>query len=58
MIEQAVIGALYRALYLRQPLDTGLLLAEIHETVPLSVSRREDIERLRHTARGRFVPVR
>jgi hypothetical protein len=26
-------------------------------TVPLSVTRREDVERLRETARGRFVPV-
>jgi hypothetical protein len=28
------------------------------ETLPLSVSRREDIERLRATARDRFVSVR
>ena len=27
-------------------------------TVPLSVSRREDVERLRALARERFVPVR
>jgi len=26
--------------------------------VPLSVSRGEDVERLRELARGRFVPVR
>ena len=57
-IEQAVIGALYRALHQRRRLDTALLLEEIQETVPLSVSRREDINRIRETARGRFVPVK
>jgi hypothetical protein len=38
--------------------DTSHLLHEIEITVPLSVSRREDIERLRQTARHRFVSVR
>jgi hypothetical protein len=57
-IEQAVIGALYRSLHARQPLDTALLLEELGETVPLSVTRREDLERLRGLARERFVPVR
>lgn len=56
-IEQAVIASLYRALYQKRPLDTGLLLEELAETVPLSVSRREDITRLREMARGRFVNV-
>ena len=31
---------------------------ELHQTVPLSVSRSEDIDRLRMDARERFVPVR
>jgi len=57
-IEQGVIGALYRALHARQELDTPILLEEIRETVPLSVTRREDMERLRSLARERFVPVR
>ena len=57
-IEQGVIGALYRALHARQTLDTALLLEEIRETVPLSITRREDLERLRSLARERFVPVR
>jgi len=57
-IEQVVIGALYRALHRRRPLDTDLLVEEISETVPLSRSRHEDIQRLRETARGRFVNVR
>jgi hypothetical protein len=57
-IEQAVVASLYRALSKKQPLDTALLLEEIRQTVPLSVSRREDIARLRETARDRFVSVR
>lgn len=56
-IEQVVVSALYRALYENQRLDEALL-EEIAGTVPLSVSRREDIERLRESARGRFVSVR
>ncbi len=46
-IEQAVIAALYRGLHQKQPLNTELLLEEIRETIPLSVSRREDIQGLR-----------
>ena len=57
-IEQAVVASLYRALSHKKPLDTGLLLEELRQTVPLSVSRREDITRLRDTAKGRFVSVR
>ena len=57
-IEQAVVAALYRSLQLKRTLDTDLLLKEIRQTIPLSVSRREEIERLRETARGRFVSVR
>ena len=56
-LEQAVISSLYRALHLRRELDTDLLLAEIRYVIPLSVSRREDIERLRELARDRFVNV-
>jgi ATP-dependent 26S proteasome regulatory subunit len=54
-IEQVTIAALYRALYLQQSLDTALLLDEISHTIPLSVSRREDIQRLRQWAKQRFV---
>jgi len=57
-IEQVVIAGLYRALHVKRQLDTDLLLQEIGETIPLSVSRREDLERLRETSRGRFVPVK
>jgi hypothetical protein len=57
-IEQAVIASLYGALQRKAPLDTEQLLAEIAGTKPLSVTRREDVERLRTMAEGRFVPVR
>lgn len=57
-IEQAVIAALYHALYLNQPLETPLLLQEIKAIIPLSVSRREDLQQLRELARTRFVSVR
>ena len=56
-IEQVVITALYRGLHLKQPLDTELLVQEISETVPLSISRREDMQKLREMSRGRFVSV-
>jgi len=56
-IEQAVIASLYRALHRKEPLTTAHVLESVHATVPLSVSRREDIERLRTMSRGRFTPV-
>ncbi|MFQ5457203.1 MAG: AAA family ATPase [Myxococcota bacterium] len=46
-IEQAVIAGLYRALHDKRPLTTEHLLQEIKETLPLSITRREDIDRLR-----------
>jgi SpoVK/Ycf46/Vps4 family AAA+-type ATPase len=57
-IEQAVVGGLYRALSSKRPLSNDLLLEEISHTIPLSVTRREDIEHLREMAKGRFVSVR
>jgi len=57
-IEQAVVAGLYRALHQKTPLTTDLLLAELTQTIPLSVTRREDIDHLRSMAEGRFVPVR
>jgi hypothetical protein len=56
-IEQAVIASLYRALHEKKALDTDAVRAALAATVPLSVSRREDVERLRTTAAGRFTPV-
>ena len=57
-IEQAVVSALYRALHRKTPLTTDLLIEELTQTVPLSVTRREDIDALRRTAEDRFVNVR
>ncbi len=57
-IEQGVVAALYRALHQKTALTTDLLIEELTNTMPLSVTRREDIERLRETAQGRFVNVR
>lgn len=57
-IEQMVITAHYRALYEQRPADTALLIDEVKRTVPLSVSRREDIQRLRAVAQERFVGVK
>jgi SpoVK/Ycf46/Vps4 family AAA+-type ATPase len=55
-IEQCVISALYGALHRNTRLSTQLLLEGLKATVPLSVSRRSDIEALRAQARD-FVPV-
>jgi SpoVK/Ycf46/Vps4 family AAA+-type ATPase len=49
-IEQCVISALYGALRKAATLTTDLLLEAITGTVPLSVSRRADIEALRARA--------
>ncbi len=57
-IEQAAVAALYRALHAKQPLSTDHLLDELRHTVPLSVSRHEDIDRLRRLAQERFINVR
>ncbi|HTZ87809.1 MAG TPA: AAA family ATPase [Solirubrobacteraceae bacterium] len=55
-IEQCVISAMYGALHRNVPLTTQLLLEGLKTTVPLSVSRRADIEALRAHARD-FVNV-
>ncbi|MCG9892304.1 MAG: AAA family ATPase [Thermosynechococcaceae cyanobacterium MS004] len=56
-LEQVVITGLYSALYLEKPLDTDLLLKEISQMIPLSVSRKEHLEDLRAIAQDRFVSV-
>ncbi len=56
-LEQAVVSALYSAFSGGEPLTTSELLAEITQTRPLSVTRREDIQTLREWARGRTVPA-
>ena len=56
-IEQVVIAALYRALHKKERLSTAGILEAIRSTRPLSVSRAEDIVRLRALAVERFTPV-
>ena len=56
-IEQAVISALYRSLQKKQALNSEAIIEAAHNTLPLSVSRREDVERIRAIGQ-RFTPVR
>lgn len=57
-IEQVIIAGLYQSLYEQTKLTTEILIQQIQTTVPLSVSRREDVEKLRAIASERFVSVR
>jgi hypothetical protein len=57
-LERLVVNALLRSLQERRPADQQLLLEEAAALVPLSVSRAEEINRLRADAGSRFVPVR
>lgn len=54
-IEQAVVSALYTAFSRDTDVDTSLLIDELRATIPLSVTREEDITALRAWARGRTV---
>jgi SpoVK/Ycf46/Vps4 family AAA+-type ATPase len=56
-VEQAIVSALYTAFSKQQQLSTEILVAECHATRPLSVTRREEVERLRDWARERAVPA-
>ncbi|HUJ13382.1 MAG TPA: AAA family ATPase [Thermoanaerobaculia bacterium] len=56
-IEQVVISALYRALQKKTALTTQSLVDSANSTVPLSISRHEDIDEIREIAKGRFTPV-
>ncbi|MBT9311933.1 AAA family ATPase [Leptothoe kymatousa] len=57
-IQQLIVSSLYQSIHQQCALDTALLVQSIKATVPLSVSRREDIQRLRCLATDRFVPVK
>lgn len=56
-LEQAIVAALYQSLYTKCKLSTELIIKEIQGTRPLSVSRKEDIEKLRAYAKERFISV-
>jgi SpoVK/Ycf46/Vps4 family AAA+-type ATPase len=56
-IEQAVVAALYSAFEAGAELAQSHLVEAIGETLPLAVTMREDIERLREWARSRTRPA-
>jgi ATPase family associated with various cellular activities (AAA) len=56
-IEQSIVAALYTAFSKKEQLSTAILQAELARTVPLSVTRREDIAAIRAWAKGRAVPA-
>jgi len=56
-IEQAIIAALYTAFSARQQLTTEIVVAEIHSTRPLSVTRAEEVQAIREWAKTRAVPA-
>jgi AAA+ superfamily predicted ATPase len=56
-LEQTIIAALYRALRVKRTLTTDAVIDAARTTVPLSISREEDVSELRELAEGRFVPV-
>ncbi|NEQ51042.1 MAG: AAA family ATPase, partial [Leptolyngbya sp. SIO3F4] len=57
-IQQIIVSSLYQSIHEQCALDTALLIRAIKATVPLSVSRREDIQRLRLMATDRFVSAK
>ncbi len=56
-IDAAVQTALYAAFSEKKQLTTQLLLDALAQTVPLSVTRAEEIDQLREWARTRAVPA-
>jgi ATPase family associated with various cellular activities (AAA)/AAA+ lid domain len=56
-IEQAVISALYCSLQKKQPVSADSIIDAARSTTPLSVSRAEDVTRVREMGK-RFTPVR
>lgn len=55
-IEQAVISALYRSLQKRVPVSAESIIEAARSTTPLSVSRAEDVARVRELGK-RYTPV-
>jgi hypothetical protein len=56
-IEQSIVAGLYTAFGQKAQLSTVILLAELHGTQPLSVTRAEEIQSLRTWAQSRAVPA-
>jgi SpoVK/Ycf46/Vps4 family AAA+-type ATPase len=56
-IEAAVQTALYAAYLAKQQLNTEILLDALQTTVPLSITRAEEIQALREWAKTRAAPA-
>jgi SpoVK/Ycf46/Vps4 family AAA+-type ATPase len=56
-IEEAIISALFDAFSKRINLDTGVIQSNLAETVPLSKTMNEELNRLRNWAVGRARPA-
>jgi hypothetical protein len=56
-IEQSIVAGMYTAFSAKQHLSTDILVEECRGTRPLSITRQEDIARLRAWARDRAVPA-
>ncbi len=56
-IEQVIVAGMYTAFSQEKPLSTEILAGECRATRPLSVTRAEDIARLREWAQERAVPA-
>ncbi|HTW23647.1 MAG TPA: hypothetical protein VMD78_08610, partial [Candidatus Baltobacteraceae bacterium] len=56
-IEAVILAGLYTAFDRKQQLSTAILVEEIRQTQPLSVTRAEEVRAIREWARTRTVPA-
>ncbi|HET6419399.1 MAG TPA: hypothetical protein VFG19_04530 [Geobacteraceae bacterium] len=56
-IGQSIVSALYTVFSARNDLSTDAILQELHDTRPLSLVMKEQIDYLRQWAQGRTVPA-
>jgi hypothetical protein len=52
-----IVAGLYTAFARKQQLSTDVLLAEIHATQPLGMTRAEEVAAIRQWAKTRAVPA-
>jgi hypothetical protein len=57
-VELAVIAVIQRSAHTGRAPDPTALVDELHRSVPLPVTKWQELERLREMARGRFVAVK
>ncbi|MHC4477723.1 MAG: AAA family ATPase [Planctomycetota bacterium] len=55
-IEESIVSAMFNVFYEKQKMTTARLLESLQQTVPLSKTMSEDIERLLNWAKGRARP--